>query len=107
MNLTELDSLLEKQGKRARELCVKKNADYSKDDDVHVNFKTVAQLCKVLEVDVSTPRGCIQFHILHKIHRLFKLINEGRTPENESVADTVLDEFVYSALLIGLNEEKG
>ena len=105
MNLTQLDSLLEDLGKRARDICGKKNADYSKDDDVHVNFKRVAELCKVLEVDVSTPRGCIQFHILHKIHRLFKLVNEGRTPENESVADNSIDIFVYKALLLGLNEE--
>jgi len=88
------------------ELLISKNADYSNNDDVHSNFKELAQLCRDLNVDVSTPVGCIQFMILMKTHRQFKLIREGKKPENESLQDTCTDKLNYEILLETLLEEE-
>ena len=99
MNLTDLvehcASTLEKCGS----LLVRKNSDYSQDADVHSNFREIAELCKWLKVDVTKPEGCIQFLILWKIHRLFKLIREGKTPKNEGLGDSFVDEINYLLLL--------
>lgn len=106
MNLLELKGLIYQINAKSEMLAVKKNKDYSKDDDVHANFDTVARLCNVLDVDVRTPQGVIMFMILWKIHRQFKLVREGAMPSNETLFDTGVDINVYDALLIGYNKEK-
>lgn len=105
MNLLELKGLIYGINQKAEFLAIKKNKDYSKDDDVHANFHRVARLCEVLDVDVKTPQGVIMFMILWKIQRLFKLTKEGTEPCNESLLDTCVDINVYDALLIGYKEE--
>ena len=87
------------------ELLIRKNADYSKDADVHSNFREIAELCTFFDIDVRTPVGCIQFFILMKLHRQFKLIREGKTPSNESLGDTSVDKINYEILLETLLEE--
>ena len=106
MKLSELNEQLKKSNRAAEKLAIKKNKDYSKDDDVHANFRRVARLCDILEVDVRKPEGVIMFMILWKIQRLFKLTKEGTVPCNEPLFDTVVDINVYDALLIGYKEEK-
>jgi len=83
----------------------KKNQDYSHDDDVHSNFKEMASICRAFKVDVTCPEGVMQYHVLHKIHRLFKLINESKEPANESIKDSVIDEQNYMTLLTTYCEE--
>ena len=106
MKLKELNEQIKKSNRASEELAIKKNKDYSKDDDVHANFHRVARLCETLDVDVRTPVGVMQFMILWKIQRLFKLTKEGALPENESLFDTVVDINVYDALLVGYKEDK-
>lgn len=106
MNLNNLSKLVSRINQRVELLAVKKNKDYSHDSDVHSNFLGVSALCDLLLVDVTTPTGCIQYEIVKKIHRLFKLIREGKTPENESLFDNAADTDVYIALLLGLNESE-
>ena len=101
MKLQELNEQLKKSNRASEKLAIKKNKDYSKDDDVHANFHRVARLCEVLDVDVRTPQGVIMFMILWKVQRLFKLTKEGATPCNEPLFDTGVDINVYNALLIG------
>jgi len=80
-------------------LLIKKNADYSENADVHSNFKEMAQLCTDLDVDVSKPEGCLEFLILWKIRRLFKLIRDGKAPQNETLSDSYLDLHNFIILL--------
>jgi len=101
MELEALAELIKKINQRKAEIATKKNKDYSYRTDVHSNFHTVAAICKLLGIDVSTPQGCIQYLVIHKIHRLFKLINSGADPENESLLDNAIDTEVYLDLLIG------
>lgn len=106
MELKELSKLVSKITQRVELLAVKKNKDYSHDSNVHSNFLDVSALCELLLVDIWTPQGCIQYEIIKKIHRVFKLIREDETPENESLFDNAVDINVYIALLLGLNEEE-
>lgn len=107
MNLTELTALIKKIGTTMEELCQKKNDDYSRDTDVHSNFKEVSLLCRMLNIDVHTPKGCIEFFIVVKLHRLFKLSRANKPPSNESLIDTIVDSGVYQVLLATYEEEKG
>ena len=101
MNIEDMEGLVGQINKQKSALVSSKNKDYSYGTDVHANFKCLAELCKTLKVDVTTPEGCMEYMILHKIHRLFKLINDGTEPNHESIFDNGVDEEVYMDLLIG------
>ena len=100
MKLFELITAIDCVNLSKREICLKKNKDYSVDENAHANFEELAALCKLMKVDVSTPLGCIEFFVLHKLRRLLKLKRAGITPENESLFDTVIDTEVYQDLYL-------
>jgi len=99
MNLEDLIKHTATTLEQCGALLIKKNADYSENTDTHSNFKEMSQLCGWLGVDVSKPEGCAQFFVLVKIHRMFKLIREGKTPKNEPLRDSFLDLHAYLLLL--------
>ena len=101
MNIEDMGRLVDEVNKQKSALVSSKNKDYSYSSDVHANFRCLAELCKALKVDVTTPEGCMEYMVLHKIHRLFKLINDGTEPNHESIFDNGVDEEVYMDLLIG------
>ena len=101
MIIEEMSLLTDEVNAQKSKLVSSKNKDYSYGTDVHANFKRLAELCKTLNVDVTTPEGCMEYMVLHKIHRLFKLINDGTEPNHESIFDNGVDEEVYMDLLIG------
>jgi len=102
MNLNRLLTISSVNNLCARELLDRKNKDYSDEDEVHENFKDMALLCDLLGVNVGNPSGCIMFEIVRKIRRLFKIINSGLPPENESLKDSVIDLENYITLLYTL-----
>ena len=106
MRLNILEDKVDIINKFRRQLIISKNHDYSKDEDAHSNFKEVAALCKILNVDVTTPCGCAQYHVVQKIHRKFKLMNTGAKPAHESLWDNTLDVHNYIDLLFTLYEEE-
>lgn len=79
------------------ELTKKKRHDYA-DTDVLSNFKNVSAAAKALGVDVTTPTGYSLFMVLLKIARLTNLINNNKTPNNESIEDTFQDGINYFKL---------
>ena len=101
MIIEEMSQLTDEINAQKAKLVSSKNKDYTYGNDVHANFKRLAELCKALKVDVTTPEGCMEYMILHKIHRLFKLVNDGTEPNHESIFDNGVDEEVYMDLLIG------
>lgn len=101
MTLDEFRLLLGEICHNMQRTMVAKNKDYASPVDIYQNFREVAEICNILKVDVHTPEGCIMYHIVQKMHRLFKLKREGRTPSNESLKDTVVDLGVYATLLVG------
>jgi len=69
---------------------LKKAHDYAVDEDVHRNFKAMAELCRILDVDVKTPYGVCIFYILLKLDRACNLLfRRKEKPENETLEDTV------------------
>jgi len=106
MQLKHLLEFSERIHKKAMGLMSKKNKDYSEEESVHDNFRAQSLLCYILDVEAGTLSGAIEFLILFKIHRLFRLINNGETPENETLEDTVVDLHNYIDLLHTSLEEK-
>ena len=102
MNLSTLLTHSSTNNLHARSLLDKKNQDYSEENDVHVNFKLVADLCRLLNVDASEPEGALQFMILWKIQRWFRIINSGKNPANEGYKETAVDLENYITLLYTL-----
>lgn len=70
----------------------KKNADYAHEGNPYSNFEEAAAYAGVSVDDV--------FNVLIgvKTARLIELFKSGKTPQNESVVDTLLDRAVYAAL---------
>ena len=72
---------------------VKKGEDYAGDTDCLQNFKKVAQLMKILDIDPTTSYGIAMTYAILKIDRLCNLVyrKQKATPSNESIVDTKED----------------
>jgi hypothetical protein len=106
MNLDDFGKDIKEMHKAVESILVSKNKDYSHSVDVHSNFTTTAQLCKLFKVDVTTPEGCMQYELIKKIYRMFKLINESVDPNHESLWDNSMDCHAYQYLLNSWIHEK-
>lgn len=78
----------------------KKSKDYANDEDRLINFKLVGILCGIPAEKVALV--CIAI----KVVRLCMLLNENKTPENESIHDSNIDLAVYTALFDMVLKEK-
>jgi len=79
------------------ELHEKKNSDYAKDDNPLSNFKRAASL------GVEPWRGVL-VRMSDKWSRIEEL-SKGKTPQNESLRDSLIDLAVYALIDIVLLEE--
>ena len=79
------------------EIMDKKAADYANDDRLS-NFKRVGSMCG------TSPEVAIMHLIATKVARLTELFS-GKTPNNESVEDSILDLANYTILLQMAREE--
>jgi len=83
------------------ELCLAKGHDYATSDILN-NFKRVAQLCKILHIDVCTPEGVAMFFILHKLDREnnLKLKKDVKCEAREDTMEIDLPNYVdlYNAI---------
>jgi hypothetical protein len=76
------------------ELHDKKNHDYAKDGDPFSNFSQAAQVAQGF-----TGKDAVYATLIGvKLARLRELLSSGKTPNNESVADTRRDLAMYAAL---------
>lgn len=98
MNLENVQNTMSRIYTKASKIMVKKNKDYASTNDVYQNFTNLAILCSLFKVDVTSTEGVIEFFKLHKLCRWFKLHHSKGVPVNESLEDTVIDEFVYTIL---------
>ena len=99
MNLKEFKDDVKKMSAAVENILISKNKDYSYSEDVHSNFRAMAQFCKICKVDVTTPEGCMQYELLKKTYRMLKLINSKEDPEHESLWDNSMDNHAYQHLL--------
>jgi hypothetical protein len=75
----------------------RKNHDYAPDDDPLYNFRRAAR------VGVEPWRGVLT-RMTDKWSRIEEL-SKGKTPQNESLRDSLVDNAIYSLLAIILLEE--
>jgi hypothetical protein len=71
-----------------------------------MNFRQVSGLCNSVDLPI-TKTQCLKYMVLHKIQRIFKLVDEEGDPKNESLLDNLVDIIVYLALLIGTKVTMG
>lgn len=74
----------------------RKNADYADGSSWRSNFADVARQMAFDDLDAA------EVLIAVKQARLKSLRANGRTPQNESVADTVLDRAVYAVIALAI-----
>jgi len=80
---------------------INKSYDYASTEDILGNFKRVAAMCKLFNINVQEPFGYAQLMCLLKLDRINNLINNDKKPKNESVKDSFRDLKNY----IDLSEE--
>lgn len=100
MNKHNLLSHIDNLFSECLELVKRKSADYASDADALSNFHYTAELSGV------TPPEQMLVFIAMKISRLKELISNEKTPNNESISDSIKDCINYLALLdVALFEE--
>jgi len=99
MRLKDAVDLQKQAFKRRIELRLKKGHDYASKADCLDNFKRMAEIAKILRIDVTTGYGVALWHLLHKLVRLQNLIALKIGPENESIIDTIDDALNYLDLM--------
>lgn len=101
--LTEAEylTLVEESFKRRLALHQKKSHDYASTEEVLGNFKRVAKILQILNVDPTRSTGTGMIYIILKIDRFCNLAFSGKVPKNESVQDTIDDLKNYVDLLEG------
>ena len=82
----------------AENTLLKKGDDYANSDRLS-NFKDAGKI-----TGISTQQHCLAL-IATKVARLGNLYS-GKTPNNESIKDSILDLFNYAALLYMIETEK-
>lgn len=87
----------EEVNSRLTKLSKSKGEDYA-GEDVLSNFKNLADACKALQIDITTPVGVSLFFQVHKIARIANLLKSGKTPNNEGLDDSFIDLIGYTML---------
>jgi len=103
--MTELDEWLETTDEilgSIKELIIAKNHDYAADDDVFRNIETMAELVRLLRLDLTRPTHLALFGVLEKVHRLVNLESKEDNAMNEPVRDSVRDGIVFLLMYHGL-----
>ena len=82
-----------------KEILFKKGNDYANTDRLS-NFKLAGSICQL-----KAEQNCLSL-IATKVARLGVLLNSEKTPDNESIQDSVLDLANYSVLLSMILKDK-
>jgi len=100
MTRKELEDLLRKNLESDIKLLRSKGHDYNPDQDRDIthNFNAIATAVKAIGIDCTKPHGAADFFVIHKMVRKWALLNNNKTPENESLDDTLQDQRNYTNL---------
>jgi hypothetical protein len=81
MDAIVLNDILNKANQRQTQLLFQRGADYASNSDILGNFKRVAEICAILNVDIGSPLGCSVYMMVHKLDRLCNMhFGEERPP---------------------------
>lgn len=82
-----------------------KGHDYA-GEDILGNFKRMHKICSVWDIQPGErAEDVFLYYVLTKIDRLCNLLHSKKTPQNESVQDTMRDVLLYLTLLRAYLEE--
>lgn len=95
MTREEQLKIYEEVNQKLTNLSKSKGEDYA-GEDVLSNFKNLADACKALQIDITTPVGVSLFFQVHKIARISNLLQSGKIPNNEGIDDSFLDDINYA-----------
>lgn len=99
MSLEQLEQKFDELSKMQREMLLKKNNDYAKqDEDALSNFKLAGAISGI------SPQVQALSLIGVKVARLGVLLH-GKTAKNESIEDSILDLANYAFLLYAIQTE--
>jgi hypothetical protein len=99
MNQQEQIKHFESFTNQMKEILFKKGNDYANTDRLS-NFKLAGSICQL-----KAEQNCLSL-IATKVARLGVLLNSEKTPDNESIQDSVLDLANYSVLLSMILKDK-
>ena len=100
-----INKIMEEGAARRLALCQTKGADYAQPLDALTNFKQVHEICEILGIDPSARlEDTGFFNIVHKLQRWTNL--RDRTPDNETLLDTLDDFHNYADLTYALQIER-
>lgn len=110
MNAETFNKFLKETQAKSFEVLGKKSHDYA-DKDALSNFKRNSAIAKMFRIDFSKDYHAALLMVLMKWDRLQNLMSQGKTPQNESLSDTLIDVLNYTLLTNAcveemLNEEK-
>lgn len=92
MNLEKQQEVFDETVETMRKVMFARGHDYAGEDRLS-NFKLSGAIC-----GISAEQHCLAL-IAVKVARLGQLISSGKAPNNESIADSILDLSNYSILL--------
>lgn len=99
INLSELKQSVTEADRRVKTLLIKKNNDYSNDEDVLSNFTKQAIIEATLRVDNKMIVGQIISKIVTKLIRICNILFGNKKPNYESLGDSCDDLQAYNDLL--------
>lgn len=100
MTLEQQKKRIEFFTNRMKELCLSKGDDYAGQSDRLANFKDAGTIS-----GSGAAQNCFNL-MATKMARLKQLLSSGKTPNNESIQDSLIDLANYSFLLDSLLWEK-
>ena len=94
------EALQEEWRKEAGEVSRSRRKGYTRSSDCLSNFKRVAGLCRLLNLDVFTPEGVAVFYLTTKVDRIANILHVGILPGTEDrLVDSCNDANNYIDLL--------
>lgn len=97
MTLEQQQQLFDELTAKAKKILLSKGNDYANADRLS-NFKDAGKIC-----GLTPQQQCLSL-IATKVARLGNLL-KGKEPNNESIRDSMIDLFCYSALLWMIDNE--
>ena len=98
MNRQTQVELLEKWYKEELEISGSKGHDYA-GEDVLQNFRRMKAACTLYDINpAKRSEDVFLYYIFIKIDRLINLLHSNKSPQNESIEDTIVDLNMYLKL---------
>jgi len=92
MNIREAIRIMDENFEKRKKIRIEKDKDYADVGDCLKNFKSVAKLIEILNIDLSKSYGVAMAYSILKIDRICNLLfNKVSNPINESIEDSIND----------------